>query len=169
MTNVEPVFPANHLPEPPLRRRRRWLSVTLALVIFAAGLVCGAGLTVIVVVNRLQNAIHNPEVAATQIASAIDRRLGLNDEQRQKVEAIVARRQQNLAAIRREVQPQVEAELNELRQEVAAVLDDSQREAWSQLFDRFRARWLPKLPPPANEESNESKPSSTEEPPMPNE
>lgn len=147
MTDVEPVFPAHHLPEPP-PRRRRWLTVALALVIFAAGFVCGIGLTVVVVVNRIQNAIHNPQVAATQIASAIDRRLGLNDSQREKVEAIVARRQQNLASIRRQVQPQVEAELNELRDEVSAVLDDSQREAWSQLFDRFRNRWLPKLPPP---------------------
>lgn len=168
MTNVEPVFPANLLPEPP-PRRRRWLTVALALVIFAAGFVCGIGLTVVVVVNRIQNAIHNPQVAATQIASAIDRRLGLNEEQRQKVEAIVARRQQNLASIRRQVQPQVEAELNELRDEVSAVLDDSQREAWNQLFDRFRNRWLPKLPPPTNEESEESKPPSTEQPHLPNE
>jgi hypothetical protein len=168
MTNVEPVFPNNHLPEPP-PRRRRWLSVVLALVIFAAGFVCGIGLTVIVVVNRIHNAIHNPQVAATQVSAAIDRRLGLNDAQREKVEAIVARRQQNLAAIRRQVQPQVEAELNELRDEVAGVLDESQQKEWQTLFERFRTRWLPKLPPTEPKDANESKPSSTDEPPLPNE
>jgi hypothetical protein len=167
MTNVAPDSSPNHLPEPP--RRRRWLSVVLALVIFVAGFGCGAGLTVIVVAKRLQNAIHNPQVAATQIAAAIDRRLGLNVEQRKQVEAIVARRQLNLAAIRRETQPRVEVELEELRDEVSAVLDDSQREAWSQLFDRFRARWLPKLPPTSNEEPAKSKPSPVDSPASPNE
>lgn len=168
MTNVEPVFPNNHLPEPP-PRRRRWLSVVLALVIFAAGFVCGTGLTVIVVVNRIHNAIHNPQVAATQVSAAIDRRLGLNDSQREKVEAIVARRQQNLAAIRRQVQPEVEAELNELRDEVAGVLDESQQKEWQTLFDRFRTRWLPKLPPPATKDTNESNSSTNSKTPQPKE
>jgi cell division protein FtsB len=149
MTTIVPTFPADQLPEPP-PRRRRWLSLLLAVVIFVAGLVCGAGFTVIVVVKRIQNAIHNPQIAATQISAAIDRRLDLNDSQREQVERIVARRQQNLVAIRRQVQPEVEAELNELRDEVAGVLDESQQQEWQTLFDRFRSRWLPKLPSPNN-------------------
>jgi hypothetical protein len=133
---------------PPVPRRRRWPMVLLALAIFAAGAVCGAGATVIFVVNRVQHAIHHPEDAPARLAGVLQRRLDLTDAQRAEVDAIIAKRQTELLAIRREVQPQVADELEELRAEVDQVLTAEQREHWSKLFDTFIRRWLPQAPPP---------------------
>lgn len=133
-------------PLPPPERRRRWLTILLALVIFAAGVVSGGGLAVLFLVNRLQYAIHHPEVAPARIAATLDRRLGLDDEQEQQVEQIIARHQTEIAAIRRQFQPQIMQQLDQVRDEVAAVLTEPQREKWSQLFEQFQSRWLPALP-----------------------
>jgi hypothetical protein len=126
--------------------RRRWLTTVLALVIFLAGAVSGAALTVVVAMNRIQFAIQHPEAAPPRIASTIARRLDLDESQRGQVEAIIARRQKEISAIRRKFQPEIAAELEGVREEVAAVLNNAQRERWEQLFDQFQARWLPALP-----------------------
>jgi len=127
--------------------RRRWLSIVLALVIFLAGMASGAALAVIVAVNRIQFAIHHPEAAPPRIAAAIARRLDLDDSQRAKVETIVAARQGEIAAIRRQFQPEIVEQLDRLQDEVAGVLEDAQRTRWTVLFEQFRTRWLPPAPP----------------------
>lgn len=126
--------------------RRRWLTIVLALVIFLAGVVSGAALAVVVAVNRIQFAIHHPESAPARIAAVISRRLDLDDSERAKVEAIIAERQIEIAAIRRRFQPEVLQQLEKLRDEIAAVLDDTQRARWSELFVQFKNRWLPHAP-----------------------
>jgi hypothetical protein len=132
---------------PPAPRRRRWPTVLLALAIFAAGLVCGAGATVLVVVNRVQHAIRHPEEAPARLAAVLQRRLDLTNEQRTQVEAIIARRQAELIAIRRQFQPQIAGQLDRLRDEIGEVLTDDQRVRWQKLFSTYVNRWLP--PPPA--------------------
>ena len=117
-------------------------------MIFAAGVVCGAGGTVLVVVNRLQHAIHHPEDAPERLAGALQRRLDLTNEQRNQVEAIIARRQGELMAIRRQFQPQVVGQLDQLRDEIGQVLTDDQRERWTTLFTTYVNRWLPPPPTP---------------------
>jgi Spy/CpxP family protein refolding chaperone len=132
-------------PLPPAGRRR-WLTLLLALVIFVAGMASGAALTVHFAVSRLQSAIHHPEAAPERIATAIQRRLDLDTEQRAKVEKIIAKRQLEIAAVRRKFQPEIIEQLDSVRDEVSAVLHEPQREKWTQLFDQFKDRWLPPLP-----------------------
>lgn len=126
--------------------RRRWTVLVMALVIFLAGMASGAAVTVVYAVNRLQYAIHHPEVAPARIAATLSRRLDLTVEQRDEIEKIIARRQTEIAAIRRQFQPQVVDQLESVHAEVAAVLDDAQRAKWTQLFDQFKKRWLPSMP-----------------------
>jgi len=132
---------------PPPARPRRWLTWLLALVIFVAGMASGAALTVHYAVNRLQFAIHHPEVAPARIAGIIQRRLDLSDQQRAEVEAVVAKRQVEIAAIRSKFQPEIVVQLDAVRNEVSEVLTEPQRARWTQLFDQFRERWLPAAPP----------------------
>jgi hypothetical protein len=130
----------------PRAKQRRWVTLLLAVMIFAAGLVTGAGLTVLVVAKRVQYAIQHPETAPARISAVLQRRLGLDDAQKEQVESIVAKRQVELLAIRRDYQPRVTAELEQLRDEIGEVLTPSQRERWTELFDEYRNRWLPPAP-----------------------
>jgi Spy/CpxP family protein refolding chaperone len=147
MNQETPNNAPQHLPPP--ANRRRWPTVLLALVVFVAGMASGAALTVHYAVTRLQFAIHHPEAAPPRIAAVIQRRLDLNDQQRDEVEKIVAKHQLEIAAIRRQFQPEIVNQLDSVRDEIAAVLKEPQRERWTQLFEQFKERWLP--PPPAVE------------------
>lgn len=126
--------------------RRRWPTVALALAIFAAGAVCGAGAAVLVIVNRVQHAIHHPESAPARLANLLQRRLDLDDDQRAKVETLIAARQQEIAAVRRRFQPEIEGQLDQFRSDVDAILTETQRDAWHAAFETFRTRWLPPAP-----------------------
>jgi hypothetical protein len=132
---------AEQLPAPV--RRRRWLTVLLALLIFAAGLASGAAVTVAVAVHRLQYLIQHPEEAPGRIAARLGRRLRLDEGQKAKVEAIVAKRQAELMTLHGQIRPQVMEQLDLLRQEIGEVLTDPQRERWQRMFDELRETWLP--------------------------
>jgi hypothetical protein len=147
MTNEPSAAALNQLPAPALAPRRRWVTVLAAVLIFAAGLASGVGLTVMVAVHRLQYAIHHPEQAPSRVAHVIKRRLGLNAEQETKIESIVAKRQAELLAIRQRFHPQIAEQLDELHQEIGELLTAPQRERWSTMFGEFRERWLPPAPP----------------------
>jgi predicted Co/Zn/Cd cation transporter (cation efflux family) len=137
---------ASSLPSPlppSARGGHRWLTLLLAFCIFVAGMASGAALTVHLAMNRLQFAIHHPEVAPARIAATIRRRLGLNEEQAAQVERIIDTHQVKISAIRRNFQPAIVEELSSLRDEIAEVLTDPQRERWTKLFNQFEERWLP--------------------------
>src|SRR5262245_35315464 len=131
----------------PARPRRRWLSVLIAIGIFAAGFGCGAGWFAVRAIHHLQYAIHHPESAPARIAAVLGRRLKLDESQKKQVEQIVAKRQIELLEIRRQFQPLVTEKLDEVRDEVGGVLTNQQRAEWIKLFDGLRDRWLPTMPP----------------------
>lgn len=145
--NLEPAANSSAQLSPSSKPRRRWLTLLFAGLIFCAGLVSGAGFVTIVAVHRLQYAIHHPEEAPARVATTLQRRLSLDDDQKAKVEAIVAKRQVELMAIRQEFQPKVMQQLDQIRTEVGEVLNESQRERWTKMFDDLRDRWLPPVTP----------------------
>lgn len=145
--NTEPTTYPSDLPLPATKPRRRWLTLLFAGLIFCAGFLSGAGFVTIVAVHRLQYAIHHPEEAPSRVATMLQRRLGLNDDQKSKVETIVAKRQVELMAIRQEFQPKVVEQLDKIRSEIGEVLTESQRERWEKMFDDLRDRWLPPVLP----------------------
>ena len=147
--NQEPIVDSNDLLPTPTKPRRRWLTALLGVLIFGGGFACGAGVTIVVAVHRLQYAIQHPEEAPTRVANTLQRRLGLDNTQKAKVEAIMAKHQVELAAVRQEFQPRVVEQLEQIRDEIGQVLDESQRERWTKMFDDLRDRWLPPTPPGA--------------------
>lgn len=148
---------------PVTRPRRRWVTVLLALSIFGAGLVCGAGIMIVTTVHRLQYAIHHPEDAPARVANALKHKLSLDDQQRAQIESIIARRQVELTAIRREFQPKVLVQLEKIRDEIGEVLNPSQRAHWEKMFDELRERWLPPMPEAEKERKGEQKSGRAEE------
>jgi len=134
-------------PLPTAPKRRRWLTVLLAILIFGAGAVSGAAVTMAAFVHRMQFVLHHPEGLPGRIVSRLERSLNLDEAQKPKVEAIVAKRQEAMMGLRREFEPHLMKEMDTLRAEVGDVLTPPQRERWERMFDSFRARWLPSLPP----------------------
>ena len=145
-TNSPSQLPATVLPAPP--RPSRWPTLLLAGVIFVGGFVAGAGMAVVVIVNRVQYAIHHPYQAPRRITKVLRKRLRLNNRQAREVQAILTRRQEALMAIRREVHPRVTAELERTHRQIEAVLNERQKRKWRRLFNQLRARWFPQPPPP---------------------
>lgn len=139
---------SNALPDvlPAVARRRIWLSVLLTLVVFVSGLVVGVGGTLIAVRHEMLRVVHNPQEAPARIAAHLRSKLGLSDEQTRQVEAVVARRQAALQAIRHLVQPQVEAELDQAANEIGQILNESQRQDWDAMVAKIRQNWLPTQP-----------------------
>jgi hypothetical protein len=81
-----------------------------------------------------------------RIVTRLQSRLGLDEAQRSKVEAIVVKRQAAMMDLRRESEPRLMEQLDLLRAEVGEVLTEPQRQRWERMFDDLRARWLPSLP-----------------------
>lgn len=123
--------------------RRRWPSLLLALLIFVAGAIIGAGGSLLIVRDRALHVLHHPEEAPARMAARLRWRLGLSDDQADQVKSILRRRQQTLLEIRREVRPRVMKELDQAEAEVALVLDDAQREKWRAMVASFRDTWIP--------------------------
>jgi len=144
--NQEPIVDPSDVLPTVAKPRRRWLTALLGVLIFGGGFACGAGFTVVVAVHRLQYAIQHPEEAPARVATTLQRRLRLDDAQKSKIEAIVAKHQIELAAVRREFQPRVIEQLEQIRDEIGQVLDESQRERWTKMFEDVRDRWLPPIP-----------------------
>jgi hypothetical protein len=140
-------------PELPVpRRRRRWVSLLLAGVIFASGFVAGTATAVVVIHKRLVNAIHFPERAPEVLTSRLRRSLGLSDAQAAEVKKILQARQAALQEIRRRVQPEVEGQIDRVEVEIAAVLEPAQQVKWHALLKQLRATWLPPAPRPSGSE-----------------
>ena len=136
---------------PPVRPRRRWLTALLAVVLFLGGMFFGAALMVIVILNRVQYAIHHPEEAPARMTKRLAKTLKLTPKQAGQVRQVLERRYAAAQEIRRDVYPRVEAELNKVQQEIGETLSDKQRTKWQDLFTRLRQRWMAPPPPPRDQ------------------
>jgi hypothetical protein len=128
------------------KKRRRWVTWLLALIIFASGGAVGAGLCAIAIVHGVRHALMHPEEAPQRIASRLKHPLGLSPDQSQHIEQIIAAHQQSLMTIRREVQPQIEQQLSELETEIAGTLKPDQQTKWHIMVSKIRENWLPPVP-----------------------
>ena len=125
---------------PPPRRRRGCLTSFLVLCVFAFGLVCGSGLTLLAVVRRVRIEAARPELRADRAAKFLSRRLDLDAQQAGQVRAVLREQQQDL---RREVGPVLRQRLRQTDQEITAVLTPEQQVKWREMVERIKGRWLP--------------------------
>lgn len=126
----------------PAPRRRVWPS----LVIFLAGIIVGAGLTVALLHQVGMRAVRHPERAATLMTHRLTRELGLTPEQAASIQRTLTR---DLISMR-------DTRINELTQleaEVGAVLTPTQAATWRARCAKL-ARRFPVLVPPKTGNAN---------------
>ncbi len=132
----------------PAKKSGKWriiLGLLLALIIFLTGAISGAGVTMIVALHKVQQAIHKPEMIPPRMAAEMQRRLKLSDQQERQVELILIRRQNHLQTIRQRIQPDVMKQFEQTRAEVDDVLTPEQKEKWDRWYEQLKMRWLPKI------------------------
>ena len=131
------------------RKSRVWTTVLMAVLIFVAGAAVGGGATVLLALNRLEYALHHPQMMPQRLTDRLTRRLDLTPDQATRVRQIITVRQEAFEEIRRDLYPRVTAELDGSRDEIAEVLTDEQRVKWSAWFEQARRRFRPPPPPPS--------------------
>lgn len=131
-------------------RRKRWRAILFGAIILLGGIAIGAGGTVIVLHRALTYAIHHPEVAPERVSERIRRKFDLSQGQTARVKSIIAARQKNLQALRRQWQPHAEKELDGIREDVASILEPDKARRWRERFDALRGQWIPRVPSAEN-------------------
>lgn len=125
-------------PPLPAPHRRRWASVVMGIVLLLSGGVIGGSITGAYLFQRFIDVIHHPEEVPARLVSRMNWQYGLDDEQAEKIEAILSEGQQQLVEIRDRNYPDVMATLDDTRDRVLAVLHEDQKEKFIRNFNRIR-------------------------------
>ena len=129
----------------PHRSRRKILAlqIVVAAVIFASGIVVGSGATILLVKHRVLWIQRHKKQAST-IASNIQTRYGLSNDQTAKVEDIFTKAMQGRRTIRNEMRTKFDTERAKLVSEMKTVLSAEQFEKWhidfQKRIERYRKR-----------------------------
>ena len=115
----------------------------MVVVVFVAGIVVGAIGMRQVARRVVQRALLHPEAIQQRIGADLNRRLQLDQEQRQKVNVILADTQSQLRELRRRNQPEFFQIMSNAQAGISAVLSPEQREK----FKKFREQYRPFLQP----------------------
>lgn len=102
----------------------------------------GSGLTIKILLNRLEHFVVHPEIRYEIASQQIQRKLGLNEEQSIKVEEILNETQNDLQKIRSERVPLIDAELNEMNHKMLDVLTPEQAEEWNKKYEYYYNKWF---------------------------
>jgi hypothetical protein len=127
--------------------------IGLIALIFAAGFAGGVVATRVFVRQMVRYAIAHPEKTRTNIEVNIDvslnRKLGLDAQQREQVHQILKDSREKTRAVREEFQPKFNAIVIETRTNISAVLRPEQQARFQQFLEDNR-QFLPvrELPPP---------------------
>lgn len=126
----------HHLPKPP----RAWLTLLIGGVLVLSGMVIGAGGTVLLVKNRLEQPDQAPSHFSRRLAERMTRDLDLTREQKTDIQEIFARHQKELHAVRKSVEQRVTESFNTMQSEVEAILTPQQAKMWRERARRFNSR-----------------------------
>lgn len=125
----------SRLPRGRSNRIRTWLSAGLVLLVFLAGLVCGAA---IIHISTESDSPENWHGLLDRVAKRMQRDLDLTEAQRADVEQVVRAHQPNLDQIHARTVKEMRAELQQVIEEMSAALTPEQAR-------RFRAETQPRL------------------------
>ena len=129
------------VPTPPVRRS--WRTWAAGLIILLSGIIIGAGIGFRAARMRDSLTFLDPHNVPARVARIMKFQLGLNEEQREKLEAIFTRRGKEIDQIRLKMLPEMDAVFEDLRKEVDTVLTPDQAKAWDEKFLELRERWRP--------------------------
>lgn len=131
-------------PVPSAPARRSWRTWAAGFIILLSGIVIGAGIGFRAARMRDSLTFLDPHNVPARVARIMKFQLGLNEEQREKLEAIFTRRGDEIDRIRLKILPEMDSVFEDLRQEVNGVLTPAQAKAWDEKFRELRERWRPR-------------------------
>jgi hypothetical protein len=118
-----------------MKKIKIWLAIAL---VFIAGFTGGVVVTRAVVRHWIQQVITNPDRLRALVEKRMKARLNLDAAQRQKVDEILARTQDQIAGLRQEFAPPFRNITSNTVAEVSAVLRPEQRERFRKLLEESR-------------------------------
>ena len=112
-------------------------SILLGLVILAAGMVIGSGVTFLILSHQQERVRREPEIFAEHLLGRLGRELNLSAQQREQLDPILREHFKTLHDIRASVRPRIVSQLEELDREIMSVLDEHQKTLWQQQVRRL--------------------------------
>lgn len=127
--------------------RRPWLrSLLCGLAILVSGIVIGAVAAAVMLQNRPAKDSFFRERSPEKIAAHMQKEYGLDDDQKQKVQSVLADHMKRFSDMRSEMQPRIEAEHEAFRAAMEQVLTPEQAGRWRADFERMRRPWHDRPP-----------------------
>ena len=112
-------------------------SILLGLVILAAGVAIGAGLTYMALSSQKDRYGQEPEIFAEHMLGQLGRELNLTPQQRRQLDPILKNHFKTLSDVRAAVRPQIVSQLEQLNSDIASVLDIEQMQLWQNKVRRL--------------------------------
>jgi len=110
--------------------------------VFLLGMVSGALLTVQLGIRQVATlSSTSTEALSAQLLDFLDRRLGLDEDQREEVAAVLDEAEREVAPLRRELRSRSRDILKTYRPRIAEVLDEDQRERFDRMMNRALGSW----------------------------
>ena len=112
-----------------------WKVILAALVLYLVGI--GTGFFVASSRAKSRPALsERPRVSMHDIMRRMESRLELNDDQKEKVSAILQAREKQMRSLMDEVRPQIKAAEKTMREKIEALLSEEQRAKFEEVFSR---------------------------------
>lgn len=134
MSGTEPI--RTPLPKPP----NTWLTLLMGAVLLVCGVVIGAGGTVLVVKNRMDQPGSAPEQFNRRLTERMTRDLDLTPEQSKQIRAVFDGHREEMKSIREGVDEQMNALRETMRDEVSEILSPEQLSQWESRVKEYDRR-----------------------------
>ena len=120
---------------------KKWKSILLLLLVFAAGLAVGVVGTRVVVRRAVQQAMGHPEKMQLLVERNLTRRLQLDNDQQAKLHAVMTDTRAQLNDLRKQIQPQAAEIWHGADVKISAFLTPGQQAK----FDKIKEQGWPAL------------------------
>ncbi|HVA44941.1 MAG TPA: hypothetical protein VNH11_01020 [Pirellulales bacterium] len=127
-------------------RPPRRLLLGMMVAVFCSGGVIGSGASLMLINRRIEDSAkrHDPVIVGHQVASELEEKLSLSEEQVSQVDRIMKEHLASMDRLRREVFfPKIRESFTQMNEAVAAVLNDEQRVQWTAWLEERRQRVCP--------------------------
>lgn len=145
-----------------VRRRWRkalplWVQLVLFLVVFGAGGVIGAVISLKSVYSRLDYYRQHPAALPDEVLPRLKKRLDLSDQQAAAVDRIFRKGHARMLALHGQVSADIHKAFNAMAAEIEAELETRQKRKWRETHERVSRIFLPPLyKPPADGASRDA-------------
>jgi len=126
-----------------MNKAHNWRMAFFGLIILVAGVVIGGSSMLIFAPEKLIPPPPGPEFNSLIMIPPLQRALGLNPEQAEKIKPILDKHMQKLNTMRIEARSEIGETLKQMNEEIAAILTDEQKQTWQRELDRLQGELRP--------------------------